>query len=225
MSYTFIDDLPGVSMPLSSPQGLYAKGGKRLADITVVLLISPIALLIIMAVWVLTRIQGGSGFYCQPRVGRFGRTFRCWKIRTMGDDAESKLSDLIAKNPDIEREWSMTQKLLHDPRITSLGRILRATSIDELPQLWNVLIGDMSLFGPRPFMPAQKGLYDENQQSAAYYRLRPGISGLWQVSSRSKGAFTARVDFDEKYARNISLSGDLSLAFRTIVVVLRVTGK
>ena len=194
-------------------------------DLILVVLIVPSVAPVILVAWAITIAGGGSGCYGQLRIGRDGRVFRCWKVRTMRPDADHALARMVADCPDIAREWHANQKLKCDPRITRAGRFLRRTSIDELPQLWNVLTGEMSLIGPRPFTPDQKPLYDMTQPNCAYYRLRPGISGLWQVQSRNEGVFKDRVSYDEIYAQNLSLLYDLKIALRTILVILRSTGK
>lgn len=117
-------------------------------------------------------------------------------------------------------EWESTQKLKHDPRITRFGRFLRKSSLDELPQLWNVLKGDMSLVGPRPMLPEQRGLYP----GLAYYELRPGLTGTWQVSERNESTFSKRAEFDRGYFESLSFLGDLNVLARTVSVVLRGTG-
>ncbi len=225
MSYTYIDDIPGsVTHPRHSFR-LYRAIVKRLLDVAIVVLILPIILPVILVAWAVMYIGGGKGFYSQPRIGKGGKLFKCWKIRTMETDADKCLATFIKTDPGLAREWHQNQKLQDDPRITIFGAFLRKTSIDELPQMWNVLIGDMSLIGPRPFTPDQKTLYDGGQFSRAYYILRPGVSGLWQVESRNFGEFTDRVIYDETYAENLSFYYDLRIAIRTVWVILRATGK
>jgi lipopolysaccharide/colanic/teichoic acid biosynthesis glycosyltransferase len=165
-------------------------------------------------------LQGGRPFYSQLRVGRGGRSFRMWKLRSMVVDADRKLEDHLSANPAAREEWDQTQKLKDDPRITPLGRILRRTSMDELPQLWNVLTGEMSLVGPRPMMLQQQVLYP----GTAYYALRPGITGFWQTSGRNETSFQARADFDAAYAAEMSLTTDLRILARTVGTVLNCTG-
>jgi lipopolysaccharide/colanic/teichoic acid biosynthesis glycosyltransferase len=143
----------------------------------------------------------------------------------MVPDAEASLTRLLAADAGLAAEWARDQKLAHDPRITLLGRFLRRTSLDELPQLWNVLTGEMSLVGPRPFLPEQESLYADGGRDAPYYLLRPGITGLWQVSRRNAGTFAERSDFDGRYAARVSLIGDLAILLATIRIVLRATGK
>ena len=136
-------------------------------------------------------------------------------------DADAVLESYLAADPEMRREWDEIQKLRHDPRITRVGAVLRKTSLDELPQLWNVLIGDMSLVGPRPMLPEQLSLYGP---SGAYFSLRPGITGLWQVSARNEEVFSFRSRVDATYARSVSLRQDLVLLVKTVGVVVRRTG-
>lgn len=225
MSYTFFDDIAKVEIADGRTHGLYHRLGKRALDIIVVLLILPIAVPLVLLSWLLTKRDGGAGFYLQPRVGRHGKSFSCLKIRTMVTNADDVLANLIESDPEIAREWRETQKLDRDPRITRLGQLLRKTSVDELPQLWNVLMGQMSLIGPRPFTLDQKVLYDGSYSQLAYYDLRPGISGLWQVDCRNSGRFQDRVRYDEQYSADLSLLSDIGIAFRTIGVVMQATGK
>lgn len=224
MSYSFADDISVAAQPDRPPRALYRRFGKRILDLVVVALSLPFVLPVILGIWALMYLGGGSGFYRQPRIGRGGRVFNCWKIRTMAPDAEQVLKRYLRSDPDLAREWQRHQKLKNDPRITRLGRFLRRTSLDELPQLWNVLIGDMSLIGPRPFTPDQQALYDQDPASQGYYTLRPGISGLWQVESRNDGAFTDRIAYDATYRARLSFLGDVRIAARTVMVVMRATG-
>lgn len=228
MSYMYsdgLDEMSDAALPIERTRPtLYSRGGKRVFDICAVLVVLPIILPVILLAWVAAFLHGGTGFYRQPRVGRHGQVFSCWKIRTMAPGADRKLADFLASNPDAELEWRKTQKLRHDPRIARFGRFLRASSIDELPQFWNVLKGEMSLIGPRPFTVDQKAMYDAVSPHRPYYNLRPGLSGLWQVASRNVGEFCDRVAFDQEYAADLSLRNDLKLVLRTIVVVLRATG-
>jgi len=165
-------------------------------------------------------LQGGRPFYRQDRVGQGGRIFRLWKLRTMVPDAEARLEAHLAASPEARAEWDHCQKLKDDPRITPLGRLLRRSSMDELPQLWNVLRGDMSLVGPRPMMPCQQPLYP----GQAYYALRPGITGPWQVSARNESGFADRARYDADYLSRVSFATDLRLLAATVRVVLRSTG-
>ncbi len=189
-------------------------------DVALVLLAAPIILLLTLVCALAIRLEGGPAFFIQKRLGRNGRVFRLFKLRTMVVDAEGKLKDHIAADPEARAEWEHNQKLSHDPRITRVGRILRRTSLDELPQMWNVLVGDMSLLGPRPMTVDQGPLYPDT----AYYMVRPGISGPWQVSDRHESAFVARAAYDREYVQNLSFSGDLQLTAKTLKVVLHCTG-
>lgn len=205
--------------------GIYRRYGKRCLDVIAVLLLAPIVLPVVLVAWMVTRRDGHSAFYAQTRVGMDGREFKCWKIRTMINNADEELGRILREDPELAREWRENQKLANDPRVTRWGSALRRTSIDELPQLWNVLCGDMSLIGPRPFTPDQRAMYDECSPTKAYYRLRPGLSGLWQVECRNAGTFADRVAFDEAYEASLTLGGDLSIGLRTVMVVLNATGK
>lgn len=200
---------------------LYRNGGKRLLDITLVLVSLPVVLPLIAVLALLVALEGGNPFYFQQRVGLNGRQFWMWKLRSMIPDAEAKLEAHLAADPAARAEWDTTQKLTDDPRITRMGNFLRKSSMDELPQLFNVLRGDMSLVGPRPMMPCQQMLYP----GRAYYRLRPGISGFWQISQRNRCSFANRAKFDSCYERKMSLATDLRVLLGTVRVVLRCTGK
>lgn len=200
---------------------LYLHLGKRLLDMvlaTIALVLSaPVLLLLVLALW----LEGGRPLYLQPRLGKGGRVFRMWKLRSMVVDADRKLEACLDADPDLRREWDLTQKLKRDPRITPLGRFLRRSSLDELPQLINVLKGDMSLVGPRPMLPSQYPLYLHPE---AYLALRPGITGLWQVTARNEDAFARRATLDRDYLDSLSLRGDLRIIGATFGAVLNATG-
>lgn len=218
-------DFPVDSVPVSAPRRIYASYGKRAFDLLVLVLAAPAVLPLVALIVVVVSLTGSRPFYSQQRVGQGGKIFRCWKVRTMVRDADAALLRILAENGDLAAEWAVNQKLSRDPRVTVIGRVLRKTSLDELPQLWNVLRGEMSLVGPRPFTPDQRVLYDTSLGgSAAYYMLRPGITGLWQVSCRNSGSFAERAHFDLDYARSLSFRGDLRIIFRTLLVVVRGTG-
>lgn len=206
--------------PVARPHSLYRAYGKRALDILAVCLLALPALLIILPAALLIARDGAPPFYRQERLGQNGRHFWIWKLRTMVNDAEARLDACLAADPDAQAEWETTQKLRHDPRITPIGRILRKTSMDELPQLLNVMRGKMSLVGPRPMMVSQKALYPGD----AYFRMRPGITGPWQISARNETSFAARAHFDTDYDRDLSLWTDISILLRTVKVVLRGTG-
>lgn len=200
-----------------SPLYLAAKRG---FDITAVVISAPLTLTLVGVLALLVRRDGGRAFYCQPRLGKNGRIFLLWKLRSMVPDADARLARHLSEDPAAAAEWAKAQKLRHDPRITGHGRWLRKYSLDELPQLWNVLIGDMSLVGPRPMFPEQQVLYP----GSAYFDFRPGLTGLWQISKRNQCSFAERADFDDRYARTASFTGDLRILMQTVAVVLRGTG-
>ena len=184
------------------------------------LLAAPFVLPIIAGLALGVRRDGGGAFYTQKRVGLHGRHFRMLKLRSMVTDADDRMADYLAANPQARMEWESTQKLKRDPRITPFGQFLRRSSLDELPQLWNVLIGEMSLVGPRPIMLNQQALYP----GTAYYNLRPGITGYWQTKGRNGTTFEARADFDEAYSDDLSLATDFKVLTQTVGVVMKCTG-
>jgi len=208
---------------LGQPKSFYRDSGKRAFDIVMATVLGILLLPVIFTLWVLVRLDGGHGFYSQIRVGKNGQLFRCWKLRTMQMDADAALQRMCDENPEIASEWYENQKLERDPRITRIGRILRATSMDELPQILNILLGHMSLVGPRPFIDNQAGLYDR-AGGFSYYTVRPGITGTWQVFGRGHTSFVDRVKYDTLYCRDISIWKDLFLMYKTLGVVLRRTG-
>ncbi|MFT4149727.1 MAG: sugar transferase [Paracoccaceae bacterium] len=197
---------------------------KRVFDVALVLLAAPTVLPLVAILWLLVRLDGGPGFYSQPRVGRGGRVFRCWKLRSMITDADDRLREMCESDPRIAREWAENQKLAQDPRITPIGKFLRKSSLDELPQFWNIFRGDMSIVGPRPFLPDQQGLYTD-AGGEAYFLMRPGVTGTWQVRGRSATRFVDRVRFDEGYYDDASLAQDLRLMGETVLVMARMTGR
>ena len=211
-------DLPAADSRGS--RGFYRRFGKRALDIVLVVLSLPAVLPLILAMALIVALDGGAPFYRQARVGRGGRLYTMWKLRSMVRGADDSLAAHLKADPAAHAEWVLTQKLKDDPRVTRFGHLLRRSSMDELPQLWNVLRGDMSLVGPRPMMPDQQDLYP----GQAYYSLRPGITGPWQVSERNESAFADRAHFDAAYARDVSLATDLRLLGATVRVVLRATG-
>lgn len=209
------------SEQFAQPQkGAYRRFFKRAFDVTAIVLAIPAVLPVIAVAAVLVARDGGHPFYTQMRVGRGGRAFRMWKLRTMVADADARMEDYLASNPDARLEWDSTQKLRVDPRITKFGHFLRKSSMDELPQLWNVLRGDMSLVGPRPMMINQQQRYPGTD----YYSLRPGITGYWQTAGRNRTTFEARAEYDDSYAANVSFPNDLRVLIATIGVVAAATG-
>ena len=223
MSFEPIDNFSGiVTQSASDLRGgsIYRSGVKRALDTLLVVAAAPLVVPVVLFLALLVMRDGHAPFYWSERVGRGGRVFRMLKLRTMVHDAHGCLQDYLATDPQAAAEWAETQKLKMDPRITRFGRLLRKTSLDELPQLWNVLIGQMALVGPRPMMPEQRIIYP----GSAYYALRPGVTGPWQVSDRNDSSFAKRADFDLDYHRSLSFMNDLRLLGRTFVVVLRGTG-
>ncbi len=203
------------------PGNFYPGWGKRALDVTFVVLSLPFVLPLVLLFALLLWFESGNPFYRQARIGRNGKQFSMLKLRSMVKDADARLAQVLESDPALREEWETTQKLRKDPRITPLGALLRQTSLDELPQLWNVLIGEMSLVGPRPMMPEQLALYGDSED---YVALRPGVTGIWQVSTRNESRFSYRATIDAEYRRTMSLKTDLSLLLKTISVVLRRTG-
>lgn len=194
---------------------------KRPLDIMLVVLSAPIVIPVVFILALLVWRDGGNPFYSQMRVGKNGRLYRMWKLRSMVVDADARLSAYLAKNPAAKEEWDRKQKLLDDPRVTPFGHFLRRSSLDELPQLWNVLVGSMSIVGPRPMMPNQTDLYS----GEGYFSLRPGITGFWQTAGRNSTTFAARAFYDDTYERDLSFTSDASIIYKTFGVVFRATGQ
>ena len=188
-----------------------------LASVLLVLLLP--GLLLIAA---LVRRDGGPAIFGHRRIGADGRTFRCWKFRSMVPDADKVLERLLATDDAARAEWEREYKLLDDPRITPLGKVLRVTSLDELPQLINVIKGEMSLVGPRPIVSDEIKRYGAAFHD--YRRCRPGITGKWQVSGRNEIDYGTRVQLDQDYARRWSLGRDLMILLKTVQVVIQKKG-
>ncbi|MCO5062899.1 MAG: sugar transferase [Rhizobiaceae bacterium] len=193
---------------------------KRAFDIAVTLAMAPAAVPLVGLCAMLVRRDGASPFYSQPRLGKNGKEFLIWKLRTMVPNADKVLASYLEQNPEAKAEWDAHQKLANDPRITRIGRFLRKYSIDEFPQLFNVFVGDMSLVGPRPMCPDQRQQYP----GTAYFELRPGMTGLWQISERNQTTFAERAIYDNRYAGALSLATDMRILVMTPLVVLRGTG-
>ena len=173
---------------------------------------------LLLAIAIYIKTDGGPALYAQKRIGRGGRTFRCFKFRTMVVDAERRLQELLASDAKAAAEWAAVHKLSADPRVTEIGAFLRKTSLDEIPQLLNVLRGEMSLVGPRPIVQDEVARY--KNEITSYYAVRPGVTGLWQVSGRSDTTYARRVQLDVAYVKNWSLLQDLSILLRTVPAVL-----
>ena len=197
---------------------------KRAFDAVVASCLLVLVAPLVMVLWVFVRLDGAPGFYGQTRIGRAGAPFTCWKLRSMVPDAEAVLREMCSRDPALAREWADNQKLRDDPRITRIGGLMRKTSLDELPQLWNVVRGEMSLVGPRPFMAEQLAEYMRVPGSEAYFRLRPGVTGPWQVSGRGCSTFVERVSFDSEYSSKRSMRLDLLILWQTVFAVARCDG-
>jgi len=192
---------------------------KRLFDfsfsLTLLIFLAPLFLGIALSIHF---VSGGRAIYVQPRLGRGGKVFKCYKFRTMYADADKRLKDILTKNPHLKAEWLINQKLKNDPRIFSLGKWLRRTSLDELPQFWNVLKGDLSIVGPRPYMVSQKK--ELGTLASKILSLRPGITGLWQTSGRSHTTFQERIFLDAEYVDKTSFYYDIFLILKTIPKII-----
>ena len=195
-----------------------AQAAKRIFDLAAASTLLLLSIPLLIAVATLVAIDGGPIFFRHRRVGRNGETFSCLKFRTMIIGAEECLDEYLSYHPDAQLEWAKEQKLSFDPRVTSVGRFLRSSSIDELPQLINVIMGDMSLVGPRPVTKAE--LVHYGFATPLYKSVRPGITGLWQVSGRNDVGYDVRVRLDEQYVKHWSLVADLLILLRTPGVVI-----
>ncbi len=202
-------------------KGVHPVGGlpKRAMDVSIgaiaLLMFAPIFLLVALAIWGYDR---QTPFFGHMRIGHGGRTFRCLKFRSMVPDGAGILARHLAEDEAAAREWKETRKLRRDPRVTPIGRALRTSSLDELPQLINVLRGEMSLVGPRPIVADEATRYGDH--IATYAACRPGLTGLWQVSGRSDTSYEARVGYDVDYASRYSLLRDVAIILRTVPVVV-----
>ena len=209
--------------PADAIAGRKRQALKRLVDVVGAVLFGLILLPVFLVAAVTLRFSSkGPILYKQARIGRGNRAFTALKFRTMWTNAEERLDDYLAKDPALREQWHSVKKLKSDPRITPAGRFLRRFSLDELPQLWNVLIGDMSLIGPRPIVVAEIEKYGPDY--AAYERVRPGLTGLWQVSGRNNTTYQQRVDYDSYYVRNWSLWLDVKILARTFGAVISGAG-
>jgi Undecaprenyl-phosphate galactose phosphotransferase WbaP len=200
-----------------------ARFAKRTLDLAITLLLSPIVLALVAMAAVLIKLEGkGPVFYGNDRIGLYGRKFKTWKLRSMRLDGDEILERYLAENPAEAMDYHTSQKLKNDPRITRVGALIRKTSIDELPQFFNVLIGQMSIVGPRPMLEKQIEMYGPSFN--LYKQVRPGITGLWQVSGRNHLSFSERVKLDKYVIQNWSVWLDLYILARTAGVVLTAKG-
>lgn len=196
---------------------------KRTVDITAsaaaLLLLSPVFLVTSLAI---RKDSDGPAMFTQKRIGKDGKLFEIYKFRTMVPDADKKLFEMLEKDEKAREEYKVNKKLKNDPRITKVGNFLRKTSIDELPQLINVLKGDMSLVGPRPYLPRE--IDDMGEYYDTIIESKPGITGLWQVSGRSNTTFEQRLEFDKEYTENKGFLYDMGLLTKTVGVVVKKNG-
>lgn len=191
---------------------------KRVVDFSIALVALIVLMPLMLAIAALIKItMGGNVMFAHQRIGFAGRPFFCLKFRSMVENGDLVLKNHLAKNKAAREEWAQTQKLRNDPRISPLGRILRKTSLDELPQLINVLRGDMSCIGPRPITSAELSRYGDRVND--YLKARPGITGFWQVSGRNRLSYRDRVALDSLYVRRWSWKLDLAILYRTIPAV------
>jgi Undecaprenyl-phosphate galactose phosphotransferase WbaP len=209
---------------LSGPRRLFRyRFIKRALDILLIIAISPFLLLLVGIIAAAVRLSSeGPIFFSHRRIQRHGAFFTMWKFRTMCVNSSEVLEAYLAANPAARVEWRKSHKLKNDPRITRVGEFLRKTSLDELPQFWNVLTGSMSLVGPRPIVAAEVEKYGE--YFADYCLVKPGITGLWQVSGRSSCTYGQRVQLDRQYARTWSLRGDFVILVKTLSAVFNQDG-
>lgn len=195
----------------------------RVMDIVIALAVLIFMAPLMIAIAVAIKIQdGGPVLFGHGRIGFEGRTFRCWKFRSMVVDAEQRLAALLARDPAARQEWEADHKLRRDPRVTVLGRFLRVTSLDEFPQLFNVLSGEMSLVGPRPIVTAEVARY--GRWFGRYCAVRPGVTGLWQVSGRNDVGYRQRVAMDVLFSRRRSPTLYIALLAATVPAVLKRSG-
>lgn len=196
---------------------------KRVCDVLLVLVSLPVSLPILLLVSTLVWLSSpGPIFYSHRRIRRRGAFFSMWKFRTMSVNSAKLLDDYLARHPQAKAEWSKTHKLRHDPRVTPIGLFLRRYSLDELPQLWNVLTGQMTLVGPRPIVAAEVEKYGDGFRY--YCRVKPGLTGLWQVSGRSELTYPQRVALDTRYVEQWSLGRDFIILMRTFLSVANQDG-
>ena len=206
-------------------QNIAYKFVKRLIDILAgivgIILLIPISL-VVFVMRIIKRENDGPMFYEQLRIGKDGKQFRMYKFRSMCMNADERLKEYLEENEEARKEYKKYKKLKYDPRITKVGKVLRATSLDEFPQLLNVFIGNMSLVGPRPYLPR------EQKEMGEYYlgiiKVKPGITGPWQIRGRSKITFEDRLKLDLDYARNCTLKNDIKILFKTFAKVLKKDG-
>ena len=197
---------------------------KRIFDFVFSFLLIIFLIPLFLIIGVIIKINSkGPVLYTQKRIGKNNITFSCFKFRTMHPEANYLLKEILIKNPNFKNEFAETRKIINDPRITEIGKFLRFSSLDELPQIFNVLKGDMSLIGPRPIVKSEIKKYGNDFKKV--FSNKPGISGLWQVSGRNKLSYSKRVELDIFYSENISFRLDIKIFIRTLLVILFPNGK
>lgn len=216
--------LPLVRIAQAGPEDLFRyRVLKRILDLFLVLLCLPVLLVLIGSIALVIRSTSpGPIFFSHRRIRGHGRFFSMWKFRTMCVNSAEVLENYLAANPEARAEWRKAHKLKNDPRVTPVGEFLRRTSLDELPQVWNVMTGSMSLVGPRPIVAAEVEKYGES--FSAYCMVKPGVTGLWQVSGRSQLSYPERVQLDFHYAHHWTLLGDVRILGRTLSSVANQDG-
>jgi exopolysaccharide production protein ExoY len=216
------EEAPAQTPERAAPPAFPYATTKRILDIAGTIVLAIVFSPLILAIVVLMRQEGGSIIYRHRRVGRDGRAFDCLKFRTMVRNADQVLRELLERDPALKAEWVRDHKLRCDPRVTRLGRFLRRTSMDELPQLWNVMRGEMSLVGPRPVVREELVRYGRNVRT--YLSAKPGITGLWQVKGRNDTDYRRRVVLDTCYVRNQNILLDLYILAKTTRVIFAGSG-
>ena len=197
---------------------------KRFLDFIFAFLLIILLIPLFLIIGILIKISSkGSIIYIQKRIGKNNTSFSCYKFRTMHPKSKYLLKKILVKNKDFKNQFSETRKIVNDPRITRFGKFLRFSSLDELPQIFNVLLGDMSFIGPRPIVKSEIKKY--GKEFGKVFSIKPGISGLWQVSGRNNLSYDKRVELDINYSENINFLLDIKIFIRTIVVILFPFGK
>ena len=197
---------------------------KRFLDFIFAFLLIILLIPLFLIIGILIKISSkGSIIYIQKRIGKNNTSFSCYKFRTMYPQSKYLLKKILVKNKDFKNQFSKTRKIVNDPRITRFGKFLRFSSLDELPQIFNVLIGDMSFIGPRPIVKSEIKKY--GKEFGKVFSIKPGISGLWQVSGRNNLSYDKRVELDINYSENINFLLDIKIFIKTIVVILFPFGK
>jgi undecaprenyl-phosphate galactose phosphotransferase len=223
LSHLFIEELFLMNIK-NNLKSLTNRFIKRFFDIAVSIVFMPVLLPLIGIIGIIIRLDSpGFAIYAHDRIGKLGKPFRCYKFRTMHRDAEEQLKEILNQDESIRNEWLKNWKLKDDPRLTQVGRFLRKTSLDELPQIFNVMKGEMSLVGPRPVTGEE---IERHYKEAAELccSVLPGITGLWQISGRTNTGYEHRVRLDSWYIMNWSLWLDIAILFKTMKVVINAEG-